>query len=317
LGDTELVLPALLDAAIIGNEQAKYILSLLQMAASHAECPQGTTAASLRADREACGIAEASFDHTIAESSSDGHGSFHIPGAHRLAAILDDALKAMLAPLALCAGGSKEARALHEEYRQRLDPVNFRPPIIDDMMSGETIASMTSGRPASGDGLHILIMDLHRELNRLQSEISTEEIEGAKAYGIVQADRSLVAAFMKGVNRTAPLKFEHPGLATTAARSDGTLLIQNDLGTTEAHVLVVRVTETSAVVTHTDIHLQRLRFFQSLLDETGIEWDELSTHQASAIPRTIYSTSRGDDFRHRKPRRSRVSWSVSALAWCF
>ena len=34
LGDTELVLPALLDAAIIGNEQAKYILSLLQMAAS-------------------------------------------------------------------------------------------------------------------------------------------------------------------------------------------------------------------------------------------------------------------------------------------
>ena len=141
--------------------------------------------------------------------------------------------------------------------------MNARPPIIDDMMSVETIASMTSGRPASGDGLHILIMDLHKELNRLQSEISTEEIEGAKAYGIVQADRCLVAAFMKGVNRTAPLKFEHPGLATTAARSERTSLIQNDLGTTEAHVLMVRVTETSAVVTHTDIYLQRLRFFQS------------------------------------------------------
>jgi uncharacterized protein Yka (UPF0111/DUF47 family) len=285
LGDNELVLPALLDAAIIGNEQAKYILSLLQMAASHAECPQEATTPSLRTDREACGITEASFDHTIAESSSDGHGSFYIPGAQRLMASLDQALKAMLAPLALFAGGSKEARSLHEEYRQRLDRlVNTRPPIIDDIMSGETIASMTSGRPASGDGLHILIMDLHKELNRLQSEISTEEIEGAKAYRIVQADRSLVAAFMKAVNRTAPLKFEHPGLATTAARSDGTLLIQNDLGTTKAHVLLVRVTETSAVVTHTDIHLQRLRFFQSLLDETGIEWDELSTHQASAIP---------------------------------
>jgi hypothetical protein len=141
---------------------------------------------------------------------------------------------------------------LHEEYRERFDRlVNARPPIIDDMISGETIASMTSGRPTSGDGLHILITDLHRELTRLQSEISTEEIEGAKAYGIVEADRSLVAAFMKGVNGTAPLKFEHPGLATTAARSDGTLLIQNDLGTTEAHVLVVRVTETSALVTHT------------------------------------------------------------------
>jgi hypothetical protein len=49
-------------------------------------------------------------------------------------------------------------------------------------------------------------------------------------------------------------------------------------------VLVVRVTETTAVVTHTDIHLQRLRFFQSLLGETGVKWDDLSTHQASAIP---------------------------------
>jgi hypothetical protein len=42
--------------------------------------------------------------------------------------------------------------------------VNARPPIIDDMITGETIASMTSGRPTSGDGLHILIMDLHKEL---------------------------------------------------------------------------------------------------------------------------------------------------------
>jgi hypothetical protein len=72
---------------------------------------------------------EASFDHTIAESSSDGHDSFHIPRARGLVAILDDALEAMLAPLALSAGGSKEAGALHEEYRKRLDRlVNARPP---------------------------------------------------------------------------------------------------------------------------------------------------------------------------------------------
>jgi|GEM_PF-4211987 len=119
------------------------------------------------------------------------------------------------------------------------------------------------------NGLHILIMDLHKEINRLQSEISTEVIEGVKAYGVTEADRSLITAFMTGVNRTAPLKFDHPGLATTAARSGSTLLIQNDLGTTDAHVLVVRITGRSAVVTHTDIHVQRLRFFQSWLAETG------------------------------------------------
>ena len=68
--------------------------------------------------------------------------------------------------------------------------VNARPAIIDDMLSGETIASMTSGRPASGDGFHILIMDLHKEINRLQSELSTEVVQGAKAYGVTEGDRS-------------------------------------------------------------------------------------------------------------------------------
>ena len=162
------------------------------------------------------------------------------------------------------------------------------------MIGSETIAAMTSGRPVSGDGLHLLIMDLHKEINRLQSEISSEEVEGAKAYGITEADRSLFAAFMRGVKRTTSLKFDHPGLGTTAARSGGTLLMQNDLGTTEAHVLVVRVTETNAVVTHTDIHVQRLRFFQGLLAGTGIQWDELRSYQGSAITKgDLFYVARG------------------------
>src|SRR6516164_9371507 len=295
LGDRALVLPPLLDAAIVGNERAKYILSLLQMAASYAECPQGAAVPSLQTDREACGIPDQSFDRTVAESVSDGHGSFHIPGAQRLVTTLDDALKAMLAPLALLAGGSTQSQGVHERFRERLDRlVAARPPIVDDMISSDTIAAMTSGRPVSGDGLHLLIMDLHKEINRLQSEISTEEVEGAKAYGITEADRSLFAAFMRGVKRTAPLKFDHPGLGTTAARSGGTLLMQNDLGTTEAHVLVVRVTETNAVVTHTDIHLQRLRFFEGLLAGTGIQWDELRSHQGSAITKgDLFYIARG------------------------
>ncbi len=295
LGDKALVLPALLDSAIVGNERAKYVLSLFQMAASYAEYPQEGGAPALRTDREACGIADATFDRSVRESVSDGHGNFHIPGAQRLVAVLDDALEAMLAPLALLEGAPKEPAGLPKQYRERLDRlVKARPPIVDDMISNTTIAAMTSGRPASGDGFHLLIMDLHKEINRLQSKISTEEVEGAKAYGITEADRSLIAAFMRGVERTAPLKFDHPGLSTTAARSGSTLLIQNDLGTTDAHVLVVRITETTAEVTHTDIHVQRLRFFQSLLEETGIEWEELSSHQASVIAKgDLFYVARG------------------------
>jgi len=120
LGDKALVLPALLDEAIVGNERAKYVLSLLQMAASYAEHPQAGGAPSLKADREACGIADATFDRSVRESVSDGHGSFHIPGARRLVAVLDDAMEAMLAPLSLLASDSKESAALYTEYHQRL-----------------------------------------------------------------------------------------------------------------------------------------------------------------------------------------------------
>jgi len=58
LGDKALVLPALLNAAIVGNERAKYVLSLCQMAASHSGHPEEEDAPSLRTDREACGIAD-------------------------------------------------------------------------------------------------------------------------------------------------------------------------------------------------------------------------------------------------------------------
>ena len=79
-------------------------------------------------------------------------------------------------------------------------------------------------------------MDAHRAINRLQSTIATETLDGAHVYGLAVGSRRLVAAFMKGLNHTAPLKFNHPGLETTATEHDGQLLIQNDIGTTDAHV---------------------------------------------------------------------------------
>ena len=46
---------------------------------------------------------------------------------------------------------------------------------------------------------------------------------------------------MRGPNRTAPLKFDHPGLATSATRDGDRLVIQNDIGANDAHVLVLSV----------------------------------------------------------------------------
>jgi uncharacterized protein Yka (UPF0111/DUF47 family) len=283
LGERALVLPSLLAGALVANERAKYVLTLLQMAAGQAENPQPSPP-SLRADREACGIAEPRFDRSIAQAQHDGGGIYHIPGARRLIALLDEALIAMVAPLEVAGKDDPDAAALHARAVKRLERlIETRPSVAEDMLSGETIAALTSGRPKSGDGFHVLVMDLHREINRLQAAVSTTEVAGAKAYGLEDGDVSVLTAFMTGLQRTAPLKFDHPGLGTIATRAKGALLIQNDIGTTEAHVLVVKVIGLRATVTYTDVHLPRARFLQALCEETGVTWQDIRARQAGGI----------------------------------
>ena len=103
------------------------------------------------------------------------------------------------------------------------------------------IGAMTSADRASGDSLHILVMDLHKAINALQAQFADESIDGARVWRIEPADRPLIRAFMAGLNETAPLKFDHPGLGTIATRTAARLVIENDIGTTDAHVLVLHV----------------------------------------------------------------------------
>jgi uncharacterized protein Yka (UPF0111/DUF47 family) len=141
-----------------------------------------------------------------------------------------------------------------------------------DRVAVEYVDTLTRTDRGAGDSVHLLVMDLHRELNRLQRDIAQEWVDGATVYGLTDSDRVLVAAFMAGVNATAPLKFDHPGLGTTATRAGDRLIIQNDIGTTDAHVLVLHVVGLTLTVMYTDIHAARLRFFQSLLEPMGFQW---------------------------------------------
>ena len=62
---------------------------------------------------------------------------------------------------------------------------------------------------------------------------------------------------MNGVNETRRLKFDRPGLGTTATRDSDTIDDQNDLGSSDVHVVVVHVRELTATVIYTDIHRAR------------------------------------------------------------
>ena len=158
-----------------------------------------------------------------------------IPGAAQIHAELIDAIGKMLAPF--------EAATLPDAPgRDRLEALSASAPDLSrHRVDGGYIDAITSARRADGDSLHLLVMDAHRCLNRLQAQIATATVDGAAVFELAGGDADLVAAFMAGLHATERLRLDHPGLATTATRAGGRLLIQNDLGTTKAHVVVLAV----------------------------------------------------------------------------
>ncbi len=279
LGEPTLLLPALINSGLDANERAKYLLSLLQTARSSADAPSQVYS-TLRAERLAAGIGDMSLDDVVASSRQLGSDQYYVPQARRIHKDLAKAIGDMLAPLAAAHGA---APAAGMPYADRLTALLSQSgPLDGDRIPGSYIDAMTSGRRDAGDSLHQLVMDAHRELNRLQARVATATVHGAAVYGLADGDQDLVSAFMSGLEQTAPLKFDHPGLATTATRMGERLLIQNDLGTTSAHVVVIAVEGAAVTITYTDVHLRRLEFFASLLDRFPVQWSDTERRQRGA-----------------------------------
>jgi len=284
LGERALLLPALVNAALSANDRIKYRFTLLQAARQAAEHP-GMASSRLRAERMAAGIRAAELDDVVAGATRTAPGEFHIPLAGRIVVDAWRDAGEMLAPLT--AAGLPEAA----DFERRLGVLTQ--PSAATSLSAADLRLITSGDPAEGDSLHLLVMDMHKALNRLQGTLASENIGGCQVYGIEEADRPLVAAFMAGVATTTPLKFSHPGLATTATRVGDRLVIQNDIGTTDAHILVVHVVGRTASVTYTDVHLSRLDFFQDLFSDWKVHWEDTRSRRDDRMEDGIYHLSVG------------------------
>lgn len=280
LNEQALLLPSLVNRALSANDRVKYLFTLLQTAQAHAERPDAVTS-SLRAERLAAGVQDGDLDRVVGDSERVGSGRYRIPGSARIVRDVLSDVAEMLEPLR--AAETAESVA----FAQRLQA--FTPPDSggDELAAGD-IQAIVSGDRANGDTLHLLVMDMHRALNTLQAGLASETIGGCRAYGIRDADRALIAAFMDGINRTAPLKFDHPGLSATATRVGDKLVLQNDIGTTDAHVLVIHVTGRTATVTYTDVHLPRLLFFQSLFEGHEVQWQDTRSRKDSGMEDGVY-----------------------------
>ena len=263
LGEKGLQQPTALNAGLAANDRIKYAFSLLQMATEHAAHPE-KSASSLKQERLACGIDDSELDTVVATAQEAGK-SCRIIGVSRIMERVGDDVRLMAAPVL-----AADVPGLASRVASLLASL---PGTRDDLVDPAAVAAMMQAGHSATDSLHRLVMDLHKHLNTLQAGMAQETLDGAAAYGLEQADRAMVSAFMAGVNRTARLKFNHPGLATTATRSGGQLVIQNDIGTTDAHVIVVHVQDRLLSVTYTDVHAERLAFFQSMLKQKDFTWN--------------------------------------------
>jgi hypothetical protein len=205
LGQKELLSPGLVNEALAANDRAKYLLTLLQAAREHADHPHAAFSR-LQQERMACAIAEGDLDTVVERSRKERAGAYHIAGAAHIHRQLLENVRQMLIPLKVReAAGLPPGGQPAAHYEQRLQALLSQVPLTPgDQITWACIDQLTSGQRNGAGSLHLLVMDLHKELNRLQQQIATETIHGAEVYGIGDADRPLVTALgPAAVGRTA------------------------------------------------------------------------------------------------------------------
>ncbi|MEP9352458.1 hypothetical protein ABLE93_02540 [Xanthobacter sp. KR7-65] len=279
LGESGLLLPALIETALQANDRAKLRMTALQDAAARARTPLAPFR-SLDAEARAAGAGEDGLDALVKGARALEGGGTAVAGARRLVdGVLDD-IALMIAPLAAAPPTGPDAEA----FAARLAALRTAfSSVAADVLADAALARLTSARRGGDDSAHLLVMDLHKALNQLAASISVESVAGARTLGVREEDRPRIAAFMAGLDATRGLAFGHPGLDTTASRSGARLIIQNDIGTTDAHVIIVAVSGLTATVTYTDVHRSRAKFFVGLFTPFDAEWTPLAERSAAGL----------------------------------
>lgn len=264
LGQRGLLLPAWVTEALRANDRLKVYLTVLQTASAHALQPEHEVADMTR-EMAAAGLKDV-WLRNAAVAASRVDSELLLPDMRRLIKCFVDDLTTLARPVMETTPPDAD---LHARAQHWIDWLIALP---EGRLSDRQVESLTHGRRGKADSLHLLVMDLHKQINGLSSELASEVIDGAQVWNLHANDHALVAAFMRGLMRTAPLKFDHPGLDTCATRDGDRLLLQNDIGTNDVHVLVLQVVARTITLTYSDLHRARFAFFQSLLLPFGAQW---------------------------------------------
>jgi hypothetical protein len=230
-------------------------MSALQASAEHARNP-GQPVIDLGAECRGAGLGASAIMPVIRDAHVNVGGHLATPAlAELIEGMIEDA-RTMIR--AVTAGVPSEGDAAQARLGAIRDAASLSGGTEIEPASVARLAGLSE---EAGDSLRRLAMDLHKALNHLASGCAEEIVAGAHDYGLAGHDRLAVEAFMRVVEETRCLKFDHPGLGTTATRSRPRLIIQNDIGTTDAHVIVLAIIDNAVTLTHTDVHLPRAKFW--------------------------------------------------------
>ena len=267
LGHTSLLLPAMIKSALAANDRLKIYLTLVQAAGQQARHPD--QASDRWVDEFAAGLlGDPAWLTELVNGAYLNDQLLVMPHGSKLLESMASDLAVMARPVCeACNDAPAQWQKRRDDWVARLEILG-----TSDGLEPEALVSLTHGKCGENDSLHLFVMDLHKSLNALSQALATEHLEGAHVWQIDDTDRPLIRAFMTGLNRTAPLKFSHPGLDTAATRDGPRLLIQNDIGTNDAHVLVIEVEDLCIQLTYSDLHGRRFDFFRQMLEDIGFSW---------------------------------------------
>ena len=267
LGQQSLLLPAWITVALNANDRLKLLITLLQSAKQHALMPEAKVL-DWGKDFRSAGFVELDWVKDFATSAYLEDEFLIVSSQETFFENLQENLSLMARPVIELRDATNENLCARcEVWHSHLKKFSTA-----EGISNTTITALTHGDRKQSDSFHLLVMDLHKCINAIASTISTENIAGAHAWHVLPEDHARIEAFMHGLQRTAPLKFSHPGLDTAATRDDKRLLIQNDIGTNDAHVLVIEVSDKKIELTYSELHKGRFEFFRTMLEKVGFEW---------------------------------------------
>lgn len=179
LGQQSLLLPAWVKAALLANDRLKMYLTLLQSAAQHARAPDSPLVDWGR-ELGQVGLREAGWPLELVKTAYFDDQILLTPQLDQLAEALAADLAIMARPV--CEGGSHhnpELTVRRDYWLQKLHAMKG-----EEGLGAQALAELTRGERKGADSFHILVMDLHKQLNAMAGEIATENIDGAHVWQI-------------------------------------------------------------------------------------------------------------------------------------